>query len=162
MRQFSLNNFEKFYKDERVPIIIGGFIIFLILLGLYQVGVSINEAFQKMAKQPDYRVRIQKVSDISKFHLFGVFEDSLRDLPETRLQLILEGTVVNTDNSQLSYAIISSPNEPTKIYKIGQTLPGGAILRRILKDQVIIDDDGSLESLRLPLPPLITPTEQNN
>lgn len=157
----SLNNLNrlKLYweiarNDQRVPLILTTIFAILIILQLLQLFSVFEAGLSIKIPTPTSTTPLQPSPNIAHWHLFGLYERSIQNIPITRLQLTLEGTVVNVVNPKNSYALISSPGQPTKIYKIGQTLPGGAIIRQILKDRIIIDENGNLESLLLPIPKL--------
>lgn len=88
---------------------------------------------------------------IAQYHLFGIYDASLNNLPETTLTLSLEGAILNVDDPALSSAIIKAPNVRAKIYHIGDQLPGGATLKRVLKDAIILNNHGDLSQLRIPI-----------
>jgi general secretion pathway protein C len=50
-----------------------------------------------------------------------------------------------------SRALIAAPNMPAKVYQVGDTLPGNATIERIAKEYVVINDNGTLEKLALPI-----------
>jgi len=81
--------------------------------------------------------------------LFGQSESTNPStLPITSLQLNLMGTTKATPR-QFSRAIIAEADEPGKIYHEGDTLSSGVIIHEILKDGVIFDNGGHLETLPL-------------
>lgn len=92
---------------------------------------------------------------IAAAHLFGRARArtptvAARNAPETSLDLTLAG-VAAANPDRLSYAIITSGARGGKdTYGIGARLPGGALVRQILPDRVVIAHDGRLETLRLP------------
>ncbi|WJW75180.1 type II secretion system protein GspC [Thiohalobacter sp. IOR34] len=92
---------------------------------------------------------------IADWHLFGAAERPAPvraapiDAPETRLKLVLHGVFASTDPAQ-ARAIIAAPNGSSKIYRVGDTLPGGAELSEIHPDRVILQRGGRYETLRLP------------
>lgn len=134
------------------------------LIIFYQVAVVwrvISMNHKMLKKQSITTTKIERPADITKLHLFGIFDASTQALPQTQLQLSLQGTVITANSNQLSYAIISSPTTSAKIYKVGDRVPGNAVIRRILKNQVILDDHGTLESLHLPFPQLASATKSN-
>lgn len=100
--------------------------------------------------------RTQRSWDIARWHLFGAAPDETRDaqvvvesLPETTLNLLLRG-VVAAGVTEDSGAIIGVPNGIETFYRVGARLPGGAILREIHVDRVVLERAGRLETLRLP------------
>lgn len=95
---------------------------------------------------------IYQLKDISSWHLLGG-NPNKGDLPETNLQLTLQG-VLTTSAPARSSAIIAQPGQPAKVYQPGDLLPGGAILDKVMADRVIIQNRGRLETLSLIRPQL--------
>ncbi len=96
-------------------------------------------------------IAIKPIAQISQWHLFGVYDDRLSELPETQLALILQGTMLSSNNSKQSFAIVSADKAQAKVYKIGDVLPGDAILERIANNEIVIRYQGQLQSLKLPI-----------
>ncbi len=67
--------------------------------------------------------------------------------PETTLQLRLDGVFASTDRAR-SGAIISEQSGSGVLYRIGQSLPGGASLESVFADRVVLSRNGSSEVLR--------------
>ena len=91
------------------------------------------------------------LTDLPKWHLFGQapISDGAK-VPDTRLQLNLLG-IMQAGDPQYSQAIISAANGESKVYGIDDELPGGAKLKQVLSRSVIIERDGELEKLALPV-----------
>lgn len=91
---------------------------------------------------------------IAAAHLFGTTTNGPRlaaaDAPETSLDLTLLGVAAGTSGAP-SRAIIASGNSAQSTYPVGATLPGGAVIRAILPDRVVLAHNGRLENLRLPV-----------
>ncbi len=90
--------------------------------------------------------------EIVSAHLFGlsVPEPVVQDpghAPPSTADLTLAGTIA-TENPQRGKAIIGNPGQ-AKVYSVGQQV-GGATLRWVYLDHVILDRNGSLETLALP------------
>lgn len=93
--------------------------------------------------------------DIATLHLFG--EKSSRpapvqrpvEAPETRLQLILRG-VFASDDAAAAGAIIAERNGKESFYGVGDQLPGGAVLKTVYEDRIVLMRSGRLETLRMP------------
>lgn len=96
-------------------------------------------------------IKTHSLAKISAMHLFGEF--NANHLPATTLQLVLEGIALATGTQQNSRAIISSAGQ-SKVYQIGQTVPGGAVIKAINQQRVILENNHQLESLKLPIPQL--------
>lgn len=95
------------------------------------------------------------INPLIELHLFGVPQAAAPnalpanlDAPETRLNLVLRG-IVASGNPEQSRAIIASGSEE-RTYSIKMEVPGGASIHAILPDRIILNRDGSLETLRLP------------
>lgn len=107
------------------------------------------------AKMPN--VAAKRV-DLARLHLFGapapVSKGTTRltaaEAPDTRLRLILRGVVAATE-AGMARAIIAEPGGEEKYYAVEDKLPGGAVLKEIAPDRVILETRaGRLETLRLP------------
>lgn len=68
----------------------------------------------------------------------------------SQLPWTLQGVFINGASGQGS-AIIDTGSKAPKLYKTGQELPGGATLAQVYEDHVIINRNGSRETLRFPV-----------
>ena len=50
-----------------------------------------------------------------------------------------------------SRALISSPSAPAEVYQVGSSVPGNATVTRIAKHYVVLNYNGTLEKLALPI-----------
>ena len=93
------------------------------------------------------------VTAIVNAHLFGnaavLATGDAASAPTTNLNLILAGTLAESDPAQ-GWAIIGETAQAARVYATGATLPGGARLREVYADRVILERAGRLESLPLP------------
>lgn len=93
------------------------------------------------------------VSGIVNAHLFGTaLAPATGDpaaAPATSLNLVLAGTIAGNDPAS-GWAIIGESAQSARVFTTGATLPGGARLREVYADRVILDRGGRLESLPLP------------
>src|SRR5690606_5996394 len=95
--------------------------------------------------------------EVARLHLFGeavttqeaVVEAVPRDAPDTRLRLTLRGLFAARDPDQ-ALAIVAEPGGDEKADRIGDPRPGGAELREIHADRIILSRAGRYETLRLP------------
>lgn len=92
--------------------------------------------------------------DIARWHLFGEKPvgreiPAVESLPETQLNLTLSG-VVASGGATGGGAIIAAPGGSEAFYAINAQLPGGAILKEVHPDRVVLERNGRLETLRLP------------
>lgn len=97
--------------------------------------------------------------DIASWHLFGarppaaIAAGQVANLPVTTLQLTLEGLFADTVTKEAK-ALIAPPGRPSEAYGVGDALPGDATVYQILDDGVILERNGHLEKLTLPIQPL--------
>lgn len=87
-------------------------------------------------------------------HIFGMPQSSpppgTQDgVPETALSLSLRGVFASGDR-RTARAIIADPSGKEDFYAVGGQLPGGAILREVHRDHVVIARNDRPEILRLP------------
>ncbi len=95
------------------------------------------------------------MSGVLSVHLFGKAEAEAAEkpktpinAPETQLNLTLQGTLA-MQNGKRQRAIIAGPDGKGKLYKIKDTLPGGALLHAIEADKVILFRGNGYETLPL-------------
>jgi general secretion pathway protein C len=89
---------------------------------------------------------------ISEWHLFGQAEVATpndTEIVETQLQLKLLGTFVSSTLATAMSAVVQSDDGSQKKYKVGDTLPGGAVLEEIFTSRVLLSHNGRRESLAL-------------
>ena len=72
------------------------------------------------------------------------------DIPKTRLNLTLRGAIGELGSRKDEASAIIQSNSQDKLYGIGDTLPGGATLKEIHGDHVILNRGGQLETLSFP------------
>lgn len=93
------------------------------------------------------------VAAIVKAHLFGTAAvqatGNAANAPTTNLRLVLAGTLAGKDPSH-GWAIVGESAQSAKVYPTGANLPGGATLKEVYADRIILDRGGHLESLPLP------------
>lgn len=89
---------------------------------------------------------------ILKSSLFGVYvpndidgSDVKKSMLDVTLVGILFANIV--DESQV---IIKASNDEEKTYKVGDSVPGGAVIKKIMANGVLVEHNGALESLSLP------------
>ena len=96
------------------------------------------------------------VRQIAGWHLFGdAAKAPMTDvppqsaLPETKLNLVLRGVLAVADKKR-AQAIIAQPNGDEQSYGVGDSLPGGAVLKEIKATSVILLRNHQFETLSLP------------
>lgn len=98
-------------------------------------------------------VNRQQAVEIAQLHLFGnaVQQGEAQTptvAPETKLNLVLSG-VIASNRAEDEVAIIGPRGGREQGYAIGDRLPGGAVLKEIYEDRVILQHAGRLETLTL-------------
>lgn len=94
-----------------------------------------------------------RLDSVSDMHLFGVAKtDQIQqqNIKKTQLRLSLHGVFASTDPAQAVAIISQSKGEAGKAYKVGATVPGGAVVHQVKSNEVILKRNGRLESLPLP------------
>ena len=94
-----------------------------------------------------HRVDAGRIADQ---HLFGsaAAGGNLGNAPDTTLALTLHGIVAGKRASDSRALIVANGDEEP--YAVGATVPGGAVIRAIFPDRVMLDRGGRVEALRLP------------
>ncbi len=110
--------------------------------------VSLNNISQ--TKSPS-----ANINKITAANLFGVYqsnniepEDDLSELVDTNLNLSLNGTLLS-DITEQSRAIIEVDGS-NKVFSIGEEIQNSVTLYAVEANQVILDNRGKKEALRLP------------
>lgn len=67
--------------------------------------------------------------------------------PDTSLSLQLLGTF-STGNDRLAGAVIAERGKDGELYRIGASVPGGAVVEKVESDRVLLRRRGQLETLR--------------
>lgn len=101
---------------------------------------------------PPARPRFLDLAAITNAHLFGAAAAPKQDglnAPRTNMALVLTGIIAGND-PQNGLAILGPTAQNSKVYAVGDGVPGGAKLHSVYSDRVIIERDGRLESLTLP------------
>ena len=100
--------------------------------------------------------RIQRqtvdIAAITNTHLFGtapVAAANGANAPQTSMPLVLTGVIAANDPRD-GLAILGPSSAATKVYAVGDNIPGGARLHAVMSDHVLLERDGSLEALTLP------------
>jgi general secretion pathway protein C len=101
--------------------------------------------------------RSVNVAAITNAHLFQAAAvapaQNAANAPQTRMPLVLTG-IIAADDPRNGLAILGPTAAAAKVYAVGDSVPGGAKLHSVLSDRVVIDRNGTLESLMLPRQPL--------
>jgi general secretion pathway protein C len=92
------------------------------------------------------------IAAITNTHLFGaapVAAGNGANAPQTSMPLVLTG-VIAANNPNDGLAILGPSAANTKVYAVGDNIPGGARLHSVLDDHVLLERNGALEALALP------------
>ncbi|KTD52605.1 type II secretion system protein N [Legionella quateirensis] len=113
---------------------------------------SKNSEASEKETTPSGGTKQDTFSDILNSSMFGVYVPN--DLNEgnvkkSMLNVSLVG-ILFADKTDESQVIIRSSSGEEKTYKIGDKIPGGAVIKRIMAGGVLVERDGNLESLSLP------------
>lgn len=136
-------------------IICGGMLLSLGIQGLtlYRtLNSSQNIDIEQMSK-PHRPPQALSVKDFDL--LFGSndnieVQNKSAEIPNTKLSLTLKGALTDINHkNEDSSAIIQGSNQE-QLYSLGDTLPGGATLKEIFPDHVILSRNGQLEKLFFP------------
>lgn len=147
---------------QRVPWPLAASVLLAMLIGL-QLAARLVDHFGAAepppppaggpAPSPAANWNLQSLLDA---HLFGEAATASLDgsqAPATSLALVLAGIVASDDPRQ-GYAIVGESAATARLHSVGSALPGGARLHSVYPDRVVLDRNGSLESLALPKRPL--------
>jgi len=99
---------------------------------------------------PTVRTHQVDAGRIADRHLFGVavVTGGGQNAPDTTLALILHGIVAGRGTQDSRALIVANGDEEP--YAVGAQLPGGAVIRAIYPDRVLLEQSGRVEALRLP------------
>jgi general secretion pathway protein C len=124
----------------------------LIFLDLWGAGPHKSVTPVTVSAQP---ARPLDLTALANAHLFGAAPAPKQDAanaPASNIPLVLTGTIAGND-PQNGLAILGQTAQSTKVYAVGDNLPGGPKLHSVYSDRVVIDRNGQLESLALPRQP---------
>jgi general secretion pathway protein C len=93
------------------------------------------------------------IAAITNTHLFGMAPaaagGNAANAPQTSMPLVLTGVIAANDPRD-GLAILGPSVAATKVYAVGDNIPGGARLHAVLADHVLLERDGRIEALALP------------
>ena len=142
-----LNNID-LHNIVQQPRVIRAVVVSLIILLIISVIQLLIVSLNPMQMgTPQEAVIAEQSQAFKPSPLFGV-SPHLGLMQQTRLNLTLKGTF-SASSSTAGSAIISTPNASDKIYVVGDNV-GGAIIREIEADYIVLEYEGNREILRLP------------
>jgi general secretion pathway protein C len=126
------------------------------LAGLAWLAAGRNSADLPPPTQTKRTAPVVDISRLATLNLFGTAlvataTGAAANAPDTSLQLKLTGVFVNADAANSSAIVMERSNTvgPAKVYRIKDSLPGGATLAEVYDDRILIKrSDGSSEVLR--------------
>ncbi|MCK4870120.1 MAG: hypothetical protein KAS93_03320 [Gammaproteobacteria bacterium] len=147
----NLTDIQNIMQDRRLPLALAALFILLALFSVISLGRMLFVSFDSVhVSLKSEHVFIEKIPPIASWHLFGSYEDA--QLPTTQLDLTLQGVFVAGEGE--SQALISVGSGSGSLYGIGDTVPGGAKIDKILPERVILRHNGKLETLPILRPKL--------
>lgn len=140
--------------DKKIAIAI--FVVFLCLF-IIQLYGFLQPIKTDSSIDHSKNIRMDQKSITGKSPLFTIslFGDYVpvnladEEIKQSMLDLEIVGIIFATQEKN-SQVIIRAGGGEEKIYQVGDTLPGGAVIKRIRQNGVLVLHDGALESLRLP------------
>ncbi|HEY8507029.1 MAG TPA: type II secretion system protein GspC [Steroidobacteraceae bacterium] len=115
-------------------------------------GAPVPEAASYAPAAHTARPRIN-IAAITAANLMGAAQVEAQpdaaNAPQTSMPLVLTGIIAAEDPS-MGLAIIGQSLTSTKVYAVGDPLPGGAKLHSVHNDRVLLDRNGRVEALVLP------------
>lgn|SRR3990167_8018187 len=145
------SQFERFRHDRRAPLLITGLFSIALLWTLTTTFFTFFSKHKINAPVVDNTPTSTPIR-LGSLHLFGVYSDISANLPVTSLHLLLQGTLLVKDAPDFSLALISAANNPAKLYQVGDVLvPTNATITHIYKYYVVINDNGAMQKLPLPI-----------
>ncbi len=91
------------------------------------------------------------VPSILRANLFGqgAPAQGSGNAPVTSMALVLAGVIADVDEKR-GFAMLGTTATDIKVYRVGEVVPGGALLSSVLVDRVLLDRGGTLEALMIP------------
>jgi type II secretory pathway component PulC len=109
-----------------------------------------GEAASPRALQPGQQAAPLDVGQIMGAHLFGQAEADPTQVAPTSLPLQLVGTWADADPQQGMAFVREGEGGPQQLYRVGQSLPGGGVLREVYARSIVFERDGRNEELSFP------------
>lgn len=145
----SLPIFYRFLQNRYVLRVVT-FLLLGILFGvLLETYIRFFDVNHPSFHQPFSVKQANALPNMQTWQLFGSYQMPLSALPSSQAPLKLIG-VSSAQPADQSQAIIAGIDGTESVYQIGQTLPTGAILKQVLEDSVVIEQNGHQERLSMP------------
>jgi len=114
-----------------------------------------NKVVVSKTKSADGSSRMLSLAELAKDNLMGdpvkpvVKEVKQEKILDTKLKIVLVGTITTTDGGKAS-ALIQGSSRETKRYFTGEMIEAGVFLDSVAVDSVMLKRNGQLETLRYP------------
>ncbi|MEI6094547.1 MAG: type II secretion system protein N [Gammaproteobacteria bacterium] len=118
----------------------------------YRINVELKEFYLHSTQPKSTGKKQSLIEKTLNIPIFGEYIPKALvdlDVKPSGLDLILVGIVFSPD-SKKSMAIISVPGNQSQTFSTGDLIPGGAKIKQITPDGVVLKREGELESLSLP------------
>jgi general secretion pathway protein C len=142
---------QKYLNKPIVPLALG---ILVLLLAILKIAFTIKAIYAVEKPSVSIQPIIEKKQVVDNkpvtTPLFGEFVPNYlkaTDVKESTLNLQVVG-VLYSPNEKIAQVIIRTASGVEHTYKIGDTLSGGAVIKRITPDGVLVNHDGVLEACR--------------
>jgi general secretion pathway protein C len=134
----------------------------LLVTGQPGAGAASDNADELLVASAQRPAPLLDINRILNAHLFGVATvetSNPTEAPQTSMPLVLAGVIAQPDPLQ-GKAIIGASAGAARLVSVGGTIDGGARLKSVFGDHVLIERGGAVESLYLPrsMNPAITTT----
>lgn len=164
MTHISLAHNQKLPSETNLLSVLGRFkvphclLVILLYMLVGQIMAPVKDWRQAMAMANQAQKPL--LSHFSSHHnfnslgsMFGNYFAGQQTLPLTTLPLNLQGVGVPAGVVSGGWALIAPTNGgDTKGYKVGDHLPGGAMIIKIEANQVVLNNGGRLERLQMRIP----------
>jgi len=109
-----------------------------------------GDAASPRALRPGQRMAPLDIGQIIGAHLFGQAEADPTQVAPTSLPLQLVGTWADADPQKGMAFVREGEGGPQQLYRVGQDLPGGGVLRQVYARSIVFERDGRNEELSFP------------
>ena len=144
---------------SRILVVVIGYVVATVALRFVPVDTSVASASVNASVEvPAVSTpsMTEMANDAARQHIFGIsgvkpkktIKRESRKEP-TNLNLNLLG-IYAAEPADQALAIISANGKPEEVFRVGEPIIGGATLAEVLSTQVVIDNNGKLETLDLP------------
>lgn len=151
-------NIKNILLDTKTPKILA---VFLVLLLLLEWGLGIYEARQLDDKveslAPPVVKKIEPIKQVKQHDAVGVnffgeyVPHAVGDtgVERSKLNASIIGILYSSDE-QASQVLMIIPGHADTVFSVGDTIPGGAVIKRITPEGILLMRSGIIESLSLP------------